>query len=259
MSYIRTKGFVLQNIPYKDSNVLLKILTADHGLITCSVRNAKRKNSPFKMVITPFVFAEYELFYYKNRYQLQSAEVIDRFAPLTEDLVRLTCISHLAEITLDILRHHSEVKEIYPFWAYASYQITNHKDPVLMTHLAQIKLLSEQGFSPWVHSCVICNQPINPPAERFFFEQGGVICQNNTCRSHVGASGIMDLQFDSLKALSYLLQLSYEKCFNIAIDSRIREEIMIFSKRFTTFVMEKEYKKLDMIISLGKFEKGIYD
>ncbi len=259
MAYRKTQGCVMQNISYRDANVLLKILTADYGLITCSVKDAKRKNSPFKIAVTPFVFAEYEFFYYKNRYQLQAADIIDRYAPLAEDLTRLTCISHLAELVLDILRHQNQLKEIYPFWAYASYQITHGPDPVLLTHLAQLKLLSDQGFSPWIHSCLICNRPIDLQGNRFYFAKGGIICQRNECRQHIGSSSIMDLQYKTLKTLDYLLQLSYAKCFNIPVTEEVRDEIITFSKRYTTFVMEKEYQKLDMIRSLEKFEKGIYE
>lgn len=259
MAYQKTKGFILQNIPYRDANILLKILTADYGLITCSVKNAKRKNSPFKMAVAPFVFAEYEFFYYKNRYQLHSADLIDRYAPLAEDLVRLTCISHLAELVLDILRHQNQLKEIYPFWAYASYRITYGEDPVLLTHLAQLKLLSDQGFSPWIHSCLICNQPISPQGNRFYFSKGGIICRKIECQRHISSSSLMDLQYETLKTLSYLLQLSYEKCFNIPVAKEIREEIITFSKRYITFVMEKKYQKLEIISSIEKFEKGIYE
>ena len=49
MSFIKTKGFVIQSIVYRDSNRLLKLLTPEYGLLTCSVQGAKSKKSTLRV------------------------------------------------------------------------------------------------------------------------------------------------------------------------------------------------------------------
>ncbi|MGI6580087.1 MAG: DNA repair protein RecO [Saccharofermentanales bacterium] len=259
MSFIKTKGFVIQSIAYRDSNRLLKILTPEHGLITCSAQGAKSKNSTLRIASNPFVFAEFDLFYYRERYRVQAASIIDAFLPLMEDIKRLTCISHLAELVLDVLRDNSAGKTSYPFWAYASYKISTDPDPVLMTNLAQLKYLSEQGFAPWVDNCLICGKEFTEQGSRFYFAEGGAICEQNSCRRNIGSSAIMDLSLGSIAALIYLIRNSYQKCFNMQLSEQIRQEIINFSERYLNFVMEKGYKKLDMIKSLENFERGIFN
>ncbi|NLJ69895.1 MAG: DNA repair protein RecO [Clostridiaceae bacterium] len=256
MSFIKTKGFVIQSIAYRDSNRLLKILTPEHGLITCSAQGAKSKKSTLRIASSPFVFAEYELFYYRERYRVQAANVIDAFLPLMEDIKRLTCISHLAELVLDVLRDNSKGKTSYPFWAYASYKITTDQDPVLVTNLAQLKYLSEQGFAPWIDNCLICGKDFSEEGARFYFAKYGAICEQDSCRKNIGSSVILDLSLGSLAALMYLIHNPYEKCFNMHLSEKIRREIINFSERYLTYVMEKDYQKLDMIKSLENFERG---
>ncbi|HZJ68683.1 MAG TPA: DNA repair protein RecO, partial [Candidatus Eisenbacteria bacterium] len=237
----------------------LKILTPELGLITCSAQGAKRRNSPLKIATNNFVFAEYELFYYRDRYRLQSADVIDSYKPLMEDINRLTCTAHLAELVLDVLRHQAKASNAYSFWAYASYKIAKDPDPVLMTYLGQLKFLAEQGFSPWINDCLICHDSFGKKGGRFYFSEGGAICEKTSCRKSVPSSLIMDLQEKTLITLSYLLTLPHEKCFNIDIAKSIRQELMNFSEKYLNFVMEKDYQKISLIKSLEKFEKGIYE
>ncbi len=250
----------MRSVPYRDSNVLLDILTGNRGLITCSVLHARSKNSPFKIVTENFVFAEFELFYYRERYRLQNAELIDAYTPLREDITRLTCMAHIAELVLDVVRHQPEAAGVYSFWAYASYKITHSADPILITYLAQLKFLADQGFAPWVFDCLICHRPFNQRVGgRFYFEKGGAVCADSDCQKNIGESKIMLLKKDTLLSLSQLIQLPHEKCFNIEIKPECREEIIRFSGEYLSYIMGKAYPKLDLLISLEKFEKGYYE
>ncbi len=257
MGFVRLKGFVLQSIPYRDSNLLLKILTSDRGLITCSAPGAKRRNAPFKMLTSPFVFAEFDLFYNRNRYKLQAGNLIDGYFPLMEDVSRLTCLAHLAEVVLDVLNQEARADWAYHFWAYASYQITKDPDPFLMVHLAQVKFLGDQGFAPWLDNCLICHEDFDRSGGRFYFNQGGAVCPKLACRHGLAESQVMDISLSSLKILSYLLHLNHEKCFNIRVPIEDRQEVINFSARYLRFTMEKDYSKLRLLKSLEKYEKGI--
>lgn len=259
MSFLKTKGFVLQSIAYRDSNILLKILTPEHGLLTCSAQGARSKRSNLKIATNPFVFAEYELFHYRERYRIQSANVIDAYLPLMEDIKRLTCVSHLAELVLDVLRHNPQGQTSYPFWAFASYKISADPDPVLITGLAQIKYLSEQGFAPWVDNCLICGKSFSDLGARFYFAESGVICEERACRKSVGSSSIMDLSIGALAALSFLIRNPYEKCYNFKLSKEVSIEIINFSERYLTYVMEKDYQKLAILKSLESFEVSYND
>ncbi|NLM19609.1 MAG: DNA repair protein RecO [Clostridiaceae bacterium] len=256
MSFIKTKGFVIQSIAYRDSNRLLKLLTPEHGLITCSAQGAKSKKSTLRIASNPFVFAEYELFYYRERYRVQAASIIDAYLPLMEDIKRLTCVSHLAELVLDVLHDNCKGKTSYLFWAYASYKITTDPDPILMTNLAQLKYLSEQGFAPWIENCLICGKEFSDQGARFYFSKCGAICEQDSCRKNIGPSSIIDLSLSALVTLMFLIHNPYEKCFNLQLSSRVRQEIINFSERYLTFVMEKSYQKLNIIKSLEDFERG---
>ncbi|NLJ95062.1 MAG: DNA repair protein RecO [Clostridiaceae bacterium] len=258
-NHITTKGFILRIVNYRENNLILDILTADYGLITCSYSGRKSKNNSLRRSISPFIFAEFKLFYYRNRYSLNSLDIIESFSPLMEDLERLTCLSHLSELVMDILRHQPKASNVYPFWAYSSYCIVYQKDPILTTHLSQLKFISDQGFSPWIEDCLICHKPIKTNIVNFYLNRGGVICDAPACRKHTAESSIVLLHRTNIDLISYLLKLPYEKCFNLDVEHHLRAELLAFSKRYVNTVMEKEYKKLDILSTMEKFEKGIYE
>ena len=63
--YLTVRGLVLRVTPYKDTDALLTILTADQGKITAKARGLRRKNSPLVAPCQLLTYSEFTLFEYK--------------------------------------------------------------------------------------------------------------------------------------------------------------------------------------------------
>ena len=95
--YLKIQGLVLRRTEYNDHDVLLTILSNQHGKITAKARGLKRKNSPLTAQCQLLSFAEFTLFEYKGRYTINEAVTIELFHDLRRDLGKLSLGTYFAQ------------------------------------------------------------------------------------------------------------------------------------------------------------------
>ena len=67
MRHQRFKAFVLKSVPFGQKDRLLHLLSEQRGLSVAMAYGASSSKSRLQAVTMPFVLAEYEIFYYKER------------------------------------------------------------------------------------------------------------------------------------------------------------------------------------------------
>ena len=201
MSYLTLNGFVLHTLPSGEVNRLLRLLTKDHGLLRVMARGAARSKSPLCSLSTPFVFIEANIFCYRDYYTLDGASLIEPFLALREDVTKLTCAVHLAEVFQDALWAGLVSPDAYELWAYAAYELSSKDDAFLITHIAQLRLLSIIGYEPWIVDCIHCHHPIEYPA-RFSLADSGLFCPH--CQPQNDAQ-ILSLDAETASYLHFLI------------------------------------------------------
>ena len=96
--YIKTAGLVLRATEYKESSLILTVLTASHGKLTVSARGARRKGSKIAAAVQLLTFSEMTLFSQRDRFILTEARSIEEFRGLRDDLEKLSLGSYFAEL-----------------------------------------------------------------------------------------------------------------------------------------------------------------
>lgn len=263
MANISSKAFVLSAIKYRDHDRLVRLLTPSLGLITAAARGAGKPNHQLASLSAPFVFADYELFYYRDRYTINSGQVIYPFQELSDDLVRLTAAAHLAEVFTDCLKEGSADRINYELWGRSLWQLSDQQDPILTVHLAQVRLLANLGFRPWLKNCVNCHVELSGNY-RFSFPEAGLICNKPACQQKTMACEQAGrplcwqaLSPASLSALNYILSRPQKEIFNFRSDNGTRKLLIQFSAQYLTYTMEKTYKKLMILEQFKKLEDGL--
>ena len=95
--YLKIQGLVLRRTEYNDHDVLLTILSKEHGKITAKARGLKRKNSPLTAQCQLLAFAEFTLFEYRGMYTINEASTIELFHDLRRDLGKLSLGTYFAQ------------------------------------------------------------------------------------------------------------------------------------------------------------------
>ena len=248
MSHIVVRGFVLREQPVGETDKIINILTADHGLITASARGARRAKSPLLASTQIFALSDFQIFSYKGRYTVDSADLVESFMALHQDIVRLICAAHLAEVFSDILKDDLPDRLAYELWAYSAYKLQVHEDPLLIVHIAQLRLLTIAGMRPPVDICRHCHNSVTAPAV-FSFVSLDIFCGSDSCFRSAGKNFI-NLSGGALACLHYVLEKPVRTIFSFELTAEIKKEIISFSENYLTNQMEKKYTRLDMLNDL---------
>ena len=248
MAHVKTKGFVVRVVPVGDSDRIISLLTEDHGLISVSVRGARRTRSPHLLTTQIFSFSDFELFFSKGHYSINASELIESFSALQQDIDRLVCASHLAEVLIDSLRDDLAQPGVYRLWAYGLQAISRQPDPLLSVHVAQLRLLMEIGFAPRLDSCVSCGRPVENLADEelyFSISAGGFICGRPACQNR--AADGQPVPPGGLACLLHIQRSALPRLFSFTLDPDVHRFVIDLSARYLNHQMEKAYTRLDMI------------
>ncbi len=247
MSHINVRGFVLRDQPVGDADRLISVLTADHGLITAAARGARRQKSPLLASTQIFALSQFQLFQHRGRYTVDSAELDESFQGLHQDIYRLICAAHLAEVFIDLLKDDLPDRIAYELWARAANETSRGEEPLLSIHIAQLRLLSYAGLKPPIETCGKCHGPLEAPAT-FSFSESKAYCANG-CQNYARGQS-MWLSSGTLACLNYVFTSPLSKLFSFSLAPEIKHEVISFADRWLTMQMEKKYTKLDMLRDL---------
>ena len=93
-----TDGIVLKARPYGERDMILTLLTPEHGRITVLARSVGKNKKQSVLYAQNFVFSHYVLFKGKGMYVVDSADVAEAFYGLRADLSRLALAQYFAEV-----------------------------------------------------------------------------------------------------------------------------------------------------------------
>ncbi|HBP38081.1 MAG TPA: DNA repair protein RecO [Clostridiales bacterium] len=253
MALLTVRGFVIREVPVGETDRIIDILSSDLGLITASARGARRTQSRLLLATQVFSFSEFTLFANKGHYSVNVAEVIETFQGLHEDLERLVCAAHLAEVLLDCSRDDVAQPELYRLWAFCLHALHRQPDPLLLVHIAQLRLLAEIGFAPLLDRCVICGNPPNSAqtAIGFSIRQCGLVCSQPACRRQAGDT--RTIAPGTAASLRHCLEAPLPRLFNCNLSDQVRQEFLQISDQYLTRQMEKEYTRLRLLNGLNGF------
>lgn len=249
MSHLKVKGFVVREVPVGETDRIISILTADHGLISASVRGARRTRSPLLLSTQPFSLSDFELFVNKGHYSVNSADLAEAFMPLQQDLDRLVCAAHLAEVLVDSTRDDVAQPELYRLWAYSLQALQTLNDPLLLVHIAQMRLLAEIGYAPGLDHCIVCGDAIDDKA-RFSIRTCGTVCSKPACARTTADAAVMAP--GCLACLRHALSIPLPKLFNVRLSAAARQDFIRLADRYLTHQMEKQYTRLHLLQGLAE-------
>lgn len=259
---LQTRGLVLRSNNFSEADRFCTILSPSLGLIEAKARGARRSRSTLLLGTEFLTLADFELFYYKDRYTINSADVVYAFPRLRSDIERLTCASHLSELLRDLLMPDEVSQELYELLARSLSALEKDEPAALaVVHATELRLMRLGGFGLDLRHCVLCQKELAPDqAARFDFEKMGLSCAAHQTRITQPSSqtldrrerSFMDLSAAALAAIDWFSHSKLDQLFSFKCAADVDRELAAFSRQYLAWNMDKHYTKLDMLTQFNQ-------
>lgn len=151
-------GFVLHSYPYKETSLIVDVLTRDHGRIALVAKGAKRPHSTLRGVLQTFQPLSISWSGKSEVRTLISAEWIGGLLPLEKSA--LLCGFYLNELLVKLLARDDAHPALFDHYVATLNQLAHDEPAPIVLRKFERALLKETGVSGDFRTCTTRNEKI---------------------------------------------------------------------------------------------------
>lgn len=204
-------AFLLHHRPFRDSSLLLDLLSRDHGKVALVARGARGGKSRLKGVLRPFMPLSVSWLMRSDLGTLTGAELEERPLSLAGD--SLLSGYYLNELLIHFLHRHDPQPEVYTAYSDAIFSLSGTRDPAPVLRAFEMELLRLLGYGVHFEAGLAGDEELLAGASyEYRVDQGAVRVQRSAGRmifSGAELEGIREQRFDdpdTLRAAGRLLR-----------------------------------------------------
>jgi DNA repair protein RecO (recombination protein O) len=256
-----THVLVLRRRDVADADRLLTVLTPGEGKIELLAKGVRKTVSRKSGHLEPFTHAQVMVAQARTWDLITEAATVESFRYLRENLDAIGQASYVCEL-VDAFSDSGD--ENRPLWELALFALRQLDDasaladapatsdapedalPELPSNLLRwfdLHLLSLAGFQPQLFNCLGCDAAIEPSANFFSLNEGGVFCARcGALRSDVDA-----IPVDVLKVMRYLQMQPWQEVQRVAVRPLIAGQVDTLLQRYLGHVLERRLRSTDFL------------
>ena len=196
-------AFLLHQRPFRDSSLLLDVLSRDHGRLALIARGARGARSRLKGILRPFMPLRMSWVLKRDLGTLTGAELDGPPLTLTGDA--LLSGYYANELILNFQHRHDSQPEVFAAYRDAVHSLAAAEDPAPTLRLFEIELLRLLGYAVNLDHEAVSHDDIDAGANyEYRAEQGPVRVQRESgSMVFTGAQliGIRENRFDETEIL----------------------------------------------------------
>jgi len=182
MTHLASRAIVLRRRDYGDFDLILTVLSQDHGICTLIAKAAKKSTKRFQGILEPF--ANLRIVCRQGRGKgmqvLEEATLENAFGCARADILKLAYASYWCELVALWLHEGQARPDVYNLLAYVLNALNQDEAPVkLLSLLFQMRFVGQEGLRPVLERCSCCQIEIEKLAQHQFcidLRQGGIVC-----------------------------------------------------------------------------------
>ena len=244
--YLKTKGLVLREVAYKESDKILTVLTEDHGKMTLKARGVRRSASPMKAACQLLACGEFTIFEYRGMSTINEAQTIELFGDLRRDLELLSLGTYFAQVAEVLSQEDAPTPELLSLTLNALYALGKlGKQQLLVKAAFELRAACQAGFTPDLSGCHVCgsSQP-----DRFDISAGRMECHD--CRPGEAMGIRMPVTPGMLEAMRYICQCDPKRLFSFRTGEENLRQLSSLTEAYLTTQLERGFSTLDFYKSL---------
>lgn len=238
MESCKTRGIVARRADYGESNCMLTIYAENMGVISACAYGVRSNRSRLKAASQVLCFSEFVLSKKQGDiYRAESAEIIDAFFSVSEDITKLSLANYMLELVRDVLtaEDNAPLRLLLNTLYALAYRELN---PLAAKAVFELKLAQYSGYEPMLDACMSCGGADGLCAFDF---SGGVKCA--ACRTGADA----DIDADLYRALKYIFSAEEKKIFSFKTSEAVLEKLSLLAEEYILNKSERGYRSLEYL------------
>ncbi len=150
---LKTIGFILRAIKFRESDLILTALTRDYGKISLIAKGARRTESKFGAALDLLTLSEFVFYDAENLKLLKEASILEDYRALKGDYDRLTLALQTAHLLNQLIEEHHPDRAVFEFFKDFLDALGSLKDLDLVALAVKLKLMRALGIAPRMSSC----------------------------------------------------------------------------------------------------------
>lgn len=247
--HLTTKGLVLREVNYKESDKILTVLTAEEGKLTVSARGCRKKGSAIAAASQLLVWSEFTLYEYQGRWAIKEALTERQFDGVRSDLDKLALASYFAEVTEALAEEGQTEAGLLSLTLNSLHALEKLPlSPALIKTAFEWKAMALAGYEPMAEGCAVCGCP-EPEEPRINLSAGVIHCAS--CREGAGEGISMPITNAALRALQHFIWGDPKRLFSVSVDQTSLRQLGQASEAYLMTQLERGFRTLDFYKSIS--------
>lgn len=217
------EGIILKETPYKEKSKIIQLFTKEHGLISVICKGVKSPKSSLRALTIRYTYGVFQISYKKDKLStLINADLINPLENIKSDIINISYLGYLAELTLQVLKQ-SNSSDIYDMFIGTILKMNEGHDPLILTNIIELKYLPYLGVGISLDECILCG--CKKDIITIDADAGGLICKS--CFTN---EILVDLK--TIKLLRMYYYIDIKSISSIKISEEVKKQINFFVERY---------------------------
>ena len=240
--YETTRGLILREVRYKESDRILTVLTDTEGKRTLKARGALRKSSKTAAATQQLTFSELTVFENRGYATVNEASVLEPFDGLRADFSAFALGCYVAEVLEAVSEEGVPDPAVLQLGLNALYALSRGLCPhAQVKAVFELRLMAVAGFEPELSACPVCGET-QPESPWFYLPEGTVFC--GRCRASA-PGGVTPLDPDALAAMRHIVQSDPKRIFSFTLEGAAMEQLSSLAERYLTTQLDRGFSSLE--------------
>ncbi|MBT8341594.1 MAG: DNA repair protein RecO [Desulfatitalea sp.] len=254
MNPCTTPAIVLRRRDYADFDLILTVLTQDHGVRTLIAKSAKKSVKRFPGILEPF--AGLKIVFRPGRGKglpvLTEADLVKSHTALRSDIQKTAYASYWSELVAIWLEEGQSQARIFELLDFVLDGLSDGTAPdALLSLLFQMRFVGYEGLRPILERCACCRKTIEAmPQHQFCIDlsRGGIVCHQcpMPCDVH------LKLGKGTLKQLLWMAHGDLSTALRVRFGPSTLAEASQFLEAFVPYHIGRMPKSLDFLRRVRK-------
>lgn len=220
--FLNIRGLVLREVRYKESSLILTVLSEEHGKLTVTARGALRKGSRLGGAARALCYSDFALFGTRGRWVTDEGSSVEQFLGLREDISQLALGVYFAELLELFCAEEVPAGGALRLGLNALYALSRGiYMPEHIKSVFELRLAAGEGYEPQLDVCGVCGaQDIREP---MFSPAAGIVHCRACAPQTEGASVRIDAE--TLAAMRHIVSVPVERAFSFVMPSVSEERL----------------------------------